>query len=114
LADGRLLFTTVESDHTLLVLDTATDKVIKSIKLSGLPNQCAATPDGKFVGVPIRGGDSLDLVDVALGKVVKNLPIKVPHNCYNHGRNDQFFVTSMGEDKVKLTIPVSGRSLDWF
>jgi YVTN family beta-propeller protein len=101
-ADGRRFFTTVESDHTLLVLDTATDKVIKTVKLSGLPNQCAATPDGKYVGVPIRGGDSLDLVDVGKGKVVKNLPVKVPHNCYNHGSNEQLFVTSMGEDKVKL------------
>jgi YVTN family beta-propeller protein len=101
-ADGRLFFTTIESDHTLLVFDTATDKVLKTVKLSGLPNQCAATPDGKLVGVPIRGGDSLDIVDVARGKVVKNLPVKVPHNCYNAGSNDQLFVTSMGEDKVKL------------
>jgi YVTN family beta-propeller protein len=101
-ADGRRFFTTVESDHTLLVFDTATDKVLRSVKLSGLPNQCAATPDGKFVGVPIRGGDSLDIVDVIEGKVVKNLPVKVPHNCYNAGSNDQLFVTSMGEDKVKL------------
>ncbi len=101
-ADGRLFFTTVESDHTLLVFDTATDKVVKTVKLSGLPNQCAATPDGRYVGVPIRGGDSLDLVDVGEGKVVKNLPVKVPHNCYNAGSNEQMFVTSMGEDKVKL------------
>jgi YVTN family beta-propeller protein len=101
-ADGRLFFTTIESDHTLLVFDTATDKVLKTVKLSGLPNQCAATPDGKLVGVPIRGGDSLDLVDIGKGAVVKNLPVKVPHNCYNHGNNEQMFVTSMGEDKVKL------------
>ncbi|MCI0464029.1 MAG: beta-propeller fold lactonase family protein [Gemmataceae bacterium] len=100
--DGRFFFTTIESDHTLLVFDTATDKLLKTVKLSGLPNQCASTPDGKFVGVPIRGGDSLDIVDVTQGKVVKNLPVKVPHNCYNHGSNDLMFVTSMGEDKVKL------------
>src|SRR5205823_3114313 len=30
-ADGRLFFTTIESDHTLLVLDTATDKVLKTV-----------------------------------------------------------------------------------
>jgi YVTN family beta-propeller protein len=99
-ADGRRLFTTVEGDHTLRVIDTATDKVIQTIKLSGLPNQCAVTPDGQFVGVPIRGGDSVDLIDVAAGKIVKNLPVKVPHNCYNAKRNDHLFVTSMGDDKV--------------
>jgi YVTN family beta-propeller protein len=99
-ADGRRFFTTIESDHTLLVFDTATDKVLRSIKLSGLPNQCAATPDGRFVGVPIRGGDSVDIVDVVEGKIVKNLPVKVPHNCYDAHRNDHLFVTSMGNHKV--------------
>ena len=101
-ADGRRFFTTVESDHTLLVFDTASDKVLARIKLSEKPNQCAVTPDGKYVGVPIRGGDSVDIVDVAAGKIVKNLPVRVPHNCYNAGRNDQIFVTSMGDDKVNL------------
>jgi YVTN family beta-propeller protein len=101
-ADGRHFFTSVEGDQTLLVIDTRTDKVVKSVKLSGLPNQCAVTPDGKVVGVPIRGGDSVDLVDVAQGRVVKNLPVKVPHNCYNARRNDHLWVTSMGAHKVHL------------
>jgi YVTN family beta-propeller protein len=101
-ADGRRFFTTIESDHTLLVLDSATDKVLQTIKLTEKPNQCAVTPDGKFVGVPIRGGDSVDIVDVKQGKIVKNLPVKVPHNCYNAGRNDRLFVTSMGDHKVNL------------
>src|SRR5262249_37093672 len=99
-ADGRRLFTTIEGDHTLRIIDTATDQVVKSVKLSGLPNQCAATPDGRLVGVPIRGGDSVDLVDVDEGKVVKNLPVKVPHNCYNARRDDHLWVTSMGDHKV--------------
>jgi YVTN family beta-propeller protein len=99
-ADGRRFFTSIESDHTLRVIDTATDRILKSITLSGLPNQCAVTPDGKYVGVPIRGGDSVDIVDLAQGKVVKNLPVKVPHNCYNSRRNDHLFVTSMGAHKV--------------
>jgi YVTN family beta-propeller protein len=101
-ADGRRFFTTIESDHTLLVIDTATDKVLQTIKLTELPNQCAATPDGRYVGVPIRGGNSVDIVDVPQGKVVKNLPVKVPHNCYNAKRNDHLFVTSMGDHKVNL------------
>src|SRR5262245_6409959 len=101
-ADGRRFFTTIESDHTLLVFDTASDKLLARIKLTEKPNQCAVTPDGKFVGVPIRGGDSVDIVDVAKGKIVKNLPVKVPHNCYNAGRNDRIFVTSMGDNQANL------------
>lgn len=100
--DGKRFFSSIEGNNTLLVIDTATDKVLQSIKLTERPNQCAVTPDGKFVGVPIRGGDSVDIVDVTKGMVVKNLPVKVPHNCYNAGRNDRMFVTAMGEDKVYL------------
>src|SRR5262249_47215456 len=54
----------------------------------------------EFVGVPIRGGDSVDLIDAKRGKIVKNLPVKVPHNCYNARRNDHLWVTSMGDHKV--------------
>jgi hypothetical protein len=84
--DGRLFFPTLESNHTLLVLDTATDKMLKTIKLSGLLNRCAATPDDRYASVPIRGGDHLDLVDVAKDKVVENLPVKVPHKAREHVR----------------------------
>jgi YVTN family beta-propeller protein len=100
--DGRWLFTTVESTNTLLTINTSTDQIVKSIKLSGLPNQCAATPDGRFVGVPIRDADSVDIVDVEQGAVVKTLPVKMPHNCYNARRNDHLFVTSMAGHRVHL------------
>jgi YVTN family beta-propeller protein len=101
-ADGRRFFTTIESDHTLLVFDTAGEKLLQTIKLTQKPNQCAVTPDAHYVGVPIRGGDSVDIVDIKQGKIVKNLPVKVPHNCYSAGRNDRLFVTSMGDHKVNL------------
>jgi YVTN family beta-propeller protein len=41
-----------ESDNTLRVVDTSTNKVIATIKLTGRPNQCAVTPDGHYVAVP--------------------------------------------------------------
>src|SRR5439155_14448707 len=102
--------TTVEGDHTLRVIDTANDQIIQSIRLSGLPNQCAVTPDGNFAGVPIRNGDSVDIVDVAAGKVVKNLPVKAPHNCYNAHRKDHVWVTSMGDHKVN---PIDLKTLSY-
>ncbi len=101
-ADGRRLFTTIESEKTLKVIDTRTDRILDTIKLTERPNQCAVTPNGKFIGVPIRGGDSVDIVDIAQKKVVKNLPVKLPHNCYNAQNNNHIFVTSMGDHKVNL------------
>ena len=99
-ANRRQLFTTIESEKNLKVIDTATNKVTATIALTGTPNQCAATPDGRFVGVPIRDGDSVDIVDMVEKRVVKVLPVKAPHNCYNAGSNENLFVSSMGSHEI--------------
>jgi YVTN family beta-propeller protein len=64
--DGRRLFTTSETDHTLIMSDTVTYKIIATVKLPGEPNQCAVTPDGRYVAVSIRDRDSVAIVNVAL------------------------------------------------
>jgi YVTN family beta-propeller protein len=99
-ADGRRLFTTIESENSLKVIDTATDAVVDTISLTGRPNQCAATPDGRFVGVPIRNRDRVDIVDTTARKVVKTLPVRVPHNCFNAGNNQDMYVSSMGGHEI--------------
>jgi YVTN family beta-propeller protein len=77
-ADGRRLFTTVESDNTLKIIDTANDQIIDTIKLTGRPNQCAVTPNGRYVVVPIRDDNAVDIVEVVQRRVVKVLPVKMP------------------------------------
>ncbi len=99
-ADGQKLFTSIESEKTLKVIDTATNQVISTIALTGRPNQCASTPDGNYVGVPIRDGNSVDIVDITQNKVVKVLPVKMPHNCFNTGNNDDMYVSSMGDHEI--------------
>jgi YVTN family beta-propeller protein len=100
--DGKLLFVTVESDHTLRLVDTSTNETKATIKLTGRPNECAVTPDGKYVAVPIRDGDSVDIVDVMQKKVVKTLPIKEPHNAVSTASNRYLFVSSMGSNAVNV------------
>ena len=99
-ASGDRIFTTIESDHTLKIIDTKNDTVLATVALTGRPNQCASTPDGHYVGVPIRGSNSVDIVDIGQQKVVKALPVRVPHNCYNAGSNDEMFVSSMGGHEI--------------
>lgn len=100
-ADGSRLFSTSEGDNTLRIFDTSTGKLISEIKLTGRPNQCAVTPDGKYVAIPIRDKDSVDIVDVAQQKVVKTLPVQAPHNAFNAGSNRYIFVSSMGDHAIK-------------
>jgi YVTN family beta-propeller protein len=101
-ADGRRLFTTVESEDDLKIINTANDQVVDTIALTGRPNQCASTPDGRYVGVPIRDGNSVDIVDIGQRKVVKVLPVRVPHNSYDADDNAQMFVSSMGDREIDL------------
>jgi YVTN family beta-propeller protein len=101
-ADGRRFFTTIESERNLKVIDTASERIVETVPLTGMPNQCAATPSGRFVGVPIRDGNSVDIVDVLQAKVVKVLPVKVPHNCFNAGSDDHIYVSSMGDHTINL------------
>jgi YVTN family beta-propeller protein len=117
--DGRRLFTTSEIEHTLNITDTATDKLLGTVKLPGKPNECAVTPDGRYVTVPIRDGDSVAIVDVNQLKIVKVLPIKEPHNSVNAGSNRYTFISSMGGHEIDVIdfekmdysahIPVGGR-----
>jgi YVTN family beta-propeller protein len=60
------------------------------------------TPDGKYVAVPIRDGDSVEIVDVAKQQMVKALPIKEPHNALNTGSNRYIYVSSMGAHEIDL------------
>ena len=118
-ADGKRLFATVEIDQTLRIIDTATEQTIATVKVSGRPNQCAATPDGKYVAVPIRDKDVVDIVSVKQEKIVKSLPIKEPHNALNAGSNRYIYVSSMGSHEIDVIdlekmdysahIPVGGR-----
>ena len=100
--DGKTLFTTSELDHTLITTDTSTGKTVGTVKLPGRPNECAVTPDGHFVTVPIRDGDSVAIVDVPLQKIVKVLPIKEPHNSVNTGSNRYTYISSMGSHEIDV------------
>ena len=99
-ADGSKFFATIELEKTFKVIDTATNQVTATIALPGRPNQCASTPDGHYVAVPNRSGDSVVIIDIPQGKIVKELPVKAPHNAYNTGRNDVLYVSSMGENVI--------------
>jgi YVTN family beta-propeller protein len=98
--DGSKIFVTIEVEHTFKVVDTARNQVTATIQLPGVPNQCASTPDGHYVGVPIHSGNSVAIIDIEQSKIVKTLPVKAPHNCYNTGRNDVLYVSSMGDHEI--------------
>lgn len=101
-ANGRLAYTTIETEKVLKSLDPSSGKVLSTLALPGRPNQCAVTPNGKFVAVPIFDGDSVQIVDAESMKILKTLPVKMPHNCLNAGNNEHMFVTSIKGSQVNM------------
>ena len=81
--DGRRAFATIESEHSLKVIDTKTNTVTDTIALGGQPNECAATTDGHYVVVPLLApANSAVIVDMVQKKIVKSLELRHPHNCF--------------------------------
>ncbi len=101
-ANGHVAYTTIETEKTLKSIDSVSGKVLSTLSVPGRPNQCAVTPNGKFVAVPIFDGDSVQIVDAENMKIAKALPVQMPHNCFNAGNNDHMFVTSMRGQQVNM------------
>jgi YVTN family beta-propeller protein len=117
-----MVFATVETTNSLVVIDTATNKNVGTISLTGRPNLCAATPDGHYVVVPVHdrvdtdimygpwgsptiripvadpGG--IDIIDIPQREIVKVLPVKGPHNCFTAGSNDDMYCESRVDDTI--------------
>ena len=112
--DGRKAFATIESEHTLKVIDTKTNMVTDSIALPGQPNECAATTDGHYVVVPLLApANSAVIVDMVQKKIVKTIEVRHPHNCFTPegGSNtivycearDNFFIRRIDLTKMDVT-----------
>jgi YVTN family beta-propeller protein len=100
--NGRLVYTTIESEKALKCLDASNGKVLNTLSFNARPNQCAVTPNGRFVAVPTIDGDLVHIVDAESVRVLKSLPVKMPHNCLNAGNNEHMFVTSVRGNQVNM------------
>jgi YVTN family beta-propeller protein len=111
-ANGRMVFFTVMSTRALKIVDTATNEVVGTVSLASdpfgaQPNQCASTPDGRYVAVPMRFygkqqstlGD-VDVVDMDQRKVVKVLPLPFPHNCVDAGNDEVLYCESRAQGRI--------------
>jgi YVTN family beta-propeller protein len=102
--DGRWIYLSNESLHTLDVVDPKTLAVSKRVHLSGRPNNVAVTTDGRkvYVGIAQAPG-ALDVIETTTFKNVKSVPVTGSiHNVY---------VTPDGKFAVAGSIPQSTISI---
>jgi DNA-binding beta-propeller fold protein YncE len=73
--DDHLLFTADQTKPQLAVIDTATNQVKAWIALPSPGYGAAPTPDGRWLVVPLRGGNQVAVVDLGAMKVVHTIDV---------------------------------------
>lgn len=72
--DGKYLFAADTDLGLVAVIETKTDKVIKSIPLGGKPWKAYPSSDGKYMMVAINESNEVAIISVAEQKLVAKLP----------------------------------------
>ena len=102
LPDQRKLLCSLEPERAVKFIDTATDQITGTVQTTGVPNQLAVTPDGRWAYVAINDKGTADVIDIGQAKVAKTLQIgKSPHNCYCPQGARHMYATSIGDHLVK-------------
>lgn len=72
--DGKYVFAADTDLGLVAVIETRTDKVIKTIPLGGKPWKAYPSPDGKYMMVAINESNEVAIIDVATQKLAAKLP----------------------------------------
>lgn len=99
--DQSVIYCSVESERAIKFIDTAIDRTTATVRTTGVPNQLAVTPDGRWVYVAINDTGKADVIDVRQRKVTNTLDVGArPHNCYCPKHAKHMYVTSIRDNLV--------------
>ena len=71
--DGAFAYATSSDAGTLAIIDTRTDKVVKTLKVGEQPWRAYNSPDGRWMLVPNNGDSTVSVIDTTSQKVVAQL-----------------------------------------
>jgi YVTN family beta-propeller protein len=71
--DGAFAYAADSDAGVLAIIDTRTDKVVKTLKVGGQPWRAYNSPDGRWMLVPNNGDATVSVIDTARQKVVTQL-----------------------------------------
>lgn len=82
--DGKHIYVSVEGNNSFAIVDAKTFEVIKSIQLSGRPNNITVSKDGKKVYVAIAAlPGAVEVIDPVSMTSIKKIPTNgAEHNVY--------------------------------
>src|SRR5580700_10140845 len=73
-ASAYTAYVSNEKGNTISVIDTATRKVIDTIKVGQRPRGIALTKDQKYVLVAVGDDDTIQMIDTRINKLAGTLP----------------------------------------
>jgi YVTN family beta-propeller protein len=73
--DGKRLYLSNGGDGTVMVIDTATDKVTATIQVGKRPWNMALTRDGAKLYVANGRSNSVSVIDTAKNARIKDIPV---------------------------------------
>ncbi|MBI4874377.1 MAG: beta-propeller fold lactonase family protein [Acidobacteria bacterium] len=79
--DGTRLYVVCEGSDELAVVDLATDKVIRRVRVGHVPKGLALAPDGRFVYVANSWNDTVSEIDTGGLEVRRTLPAGYEPTC---------------------------------
>ena len=74
--DGKLVYVTGETSHTVSVIAADALKVVATILVGSRPREAAFSPDGKKAFVTAEIGGTVSVIDVLAHKVVTTIPLE--------------------------------------
>jgi YVTN family beta-propeller protein len=77
--DGRWVYVSGDGSSTLSVIDTATDRVTRTIEVGKAPHGVALTPHGRWLLVAVNGEDRIAFIDTGTQAVVAKVGVAKPH-----------------------------------
>jgi YVTN family beta-propeller protein len=102
-ADGRTVIAVDDEEPTLFLIDTASERVVQTIRLDGVPEAAQIarySPDNSLLCVTSLKSDTVSLIDPSFGW---QAPIKVGRQPMDMAfRGDELFVACQGDGSVHV------------
>ncbi len=109
--DHKLAFVSNWESHDVSVIDVDQYKVIKKIKVAGIPRGMAVTDDNKFLYVCIFSSGQMQKIDLKTLNIVKT--INFPHGAKRHiildKKRNLFYISDMYRGSIYVLNPVDDK-----
>lgn len=110
--DGTRLYVVAEHSNSLIVVEPATGRVLREIRVGLRPHGVAVGPNGDRLFVTNRLSDSVTVIDARDGRVWSEIPVaSEPHGLAADAQGRMIFVANTGDDSISVIDSRAGREV---